>query len=71
VTAAHLHYELRRDGRAIDVRTAKLPDAPPIPKEYRVRFESVAQGRLALLERATERYYGARARLPGGAGLGQ
>jgi hypothetical protein len=31
----------------------------------------VAQGRLALLERATERYYGARARLPGGAGLGQ
>jgi murein DD-endopeptidase MepM/ murein hydrolase activator NlpD len=71
VTAAHLHYELRRDGRAIDVRTAKLPDAPPIPKEYRARFDAVAQGRLALLETTTERYYAARARLPGAAGNGQ
>lgn len=71
VTAAHLHYELRRDGRAIDVRTAKLPDAPPIPQEYRSSFDALAKGRLALLETATERYYAARARQPVGVADGQ
>jgi murein DD-endopeptidase MepM/ murein hydrolase activator NlpD len=69
-TAPHLHYELRKDGRAIDVRTARLPDAPPIPKEYRSGFDIAARSRLALLEAATERYLAARAQLPGSVGQG-
>jgi murein DD-endopeptidase MepM/ murein hydrolase activator NlpD len=49
-TAPHLHYELRKEGRAINARTAKLPAAPPLAPSYRARFSSVAAERLALLE---------------------
>jgi murein DD-endopeptidase MepM/ murein hydrolase activator NlpD len=60
-TAPHLHYELRKEGRAINVRTASLPDAPPMPKEYRDRFVGVASTRFALLEDVTQRYLASRA----------
>jgi murein DD-endopeptidase MepM/ murein hydrolase activator NlpD len=50
-TAPHLHYELRINGRPVDVSKAKLPDAPPIPKSMRERFNVLAAERSALLER--------------------
>lgn len=50
-TAPHLHYELRINGRPVDVSRAKLPDAPPIPKAMRAGFDALAAERSALLER--------------------
>jgi murein DD-endopeptidase MepM/ murein hydrolase activator NlpD len=50
-TAPHLHYELRINGRPVDVSRAKLPDAPPIPKAMRAGFDALAAERTALLER--------------------
>jgi murein DD-endopeptidase MepM/ murein hydrolase activator NlpD len=52
-TAPHLHYELRKGGVAIDVRTAKLPDAPPIAPGYRTDFLRLAGERVALLDAHT------------------
>jgi murein DD-endopeptidase MepM/ murein hydrolase activator NlpD len=53
-TAPHLHYELRHNGRPLDVRTAELPKGVPIESRYMAQFRSVVTERLALLERATE-----------------
>ncbi|CAN5854366.1 peptidoglycan DD-metalloendopeptidase family protein [soil metagenome] len=50
-TAPHLHYELRINGQAVNARTAKLPDTPPIPGALRTRFMAVAEERSTLLER--------------------
>jgi murein DD-endopeptidase MepM/ murein hydrolase activator NlpD len=50
-TAPHLHYELRINGRPVDVRTARLPDAPPIPGALRTQFLAMAAERSTLLER--------------------
>src|SRR5690606_3211649 len=52
-TAPHLHYELRVNGRAVNARTAKLPDTPPIPGRLRSEFLALAQGRAALLDRVS------------------
>jgi murein DD-endopeptidase MepM/ murein hydrolase activator NlpD len=56
-TAPHLHYELRINGRPVDVAKAKLPDAPPIPGAMRQRFDALAAERSALLERAPAAKY--------------
>jgi murein DD-endopeptidase MepM/ murein hydrolase activator NlpD len=56
VTAAHLHYELRKGGRAVNARTATLPAAPPLAGEARSQFDLLAGQRMAVLERETGRY---------------
>lgn len=60
-TAPHLHYELRKEGRAINLRTASLPDAPPLPPAQLGPFSRIAAERLVLLDDVTRRYYAAQA----------
>lgn len=55
-TAAHLHYELRKGGSAIDAMRAKLPDAPPLKAAYLSDFLMLADARQQLLGEATQRY---------------
>jgi murein DD-endopeptidase MepM/ murein hydrolase activator NlpD len=50
-TAPHLHYELRINGRAVNARTANLPDAPPIPGAMKSEFMALAAARSTLLDR--------------------
>jgi murein DD-endopeptidase MepM/ murein hydrolase activator NlpD len=56
VTAAHLHYELRRNGQAVNARTAKLPEAPPLQGDAKIAFDGVSVGRLTLLDSGTRQY---------------
>lgn len=56
VTAAHLHYELRKNGQAINARTAKLPEAPPLKGDAKLAFDQESLARLALLDEGTRRY---------------
>ncbi len=51
-TAPHLHYELRKNSRAIDVRTAKLPDGESLGGQNAVAFRALSGTRMSMLDRA-------------------
>ena len=51
-TAPHVHYEYRVNGTHKNPRTVRLPDAAPLPAEYRADFQSKAGALLAELEQA-------------------
>jgi len=50
----HLHYEYRVNGTHKNPRTVRLPDAAPLPAEYRADFQSKAGALLAELEQARD-----------------
>ncbi|HEX2167521.1 MAG TPA: M23 family metallopeptidase [Longimicrobiales bacterium] len=54
-TAPHLHYELRKNGRAVNAMKEKLPEAPRLPGKVREQFLALAPQRSALLERVPVR----------------
>lgn len=47
----HLHYEFRKSGRHVDPLKVKFPDAGPVPKQYRARFDQYAGLMTAQMDR--------------------